>query len=326
MLVAVAFLLVAAPSPLGAMKIPDDNPQAPEKIALGEQLWFDKRLSVDGTRACYSCHQNEDGLGGHDPLAIGPGEKKLTRHSPVMWNVGFLPRWYWDGRATTLEGQTKAAWGGGNMGVGNDNLEAKAKTIEAIEGYKAQFAKVFPDGVTAANVVKALVAYERTLVCDNTAYDRFVAGEKEALSKQAQRGLALFTGKAGCTGCHPAPFFSAAYEAPEGMYYNAGVGTEVTPEDKVDVGRMSVTKKESDWAAFKVPSLRNVGKSAPYFHDGSVTKLEDAVRFMAAGGRKNKNLSELLVDKKLSAAEVKDLVAFLKSLDCPGVLKAPKLP
>src|SRR5262249_37592365 len=105
-------------SPLGAMKIPADNPQSPAKIALGEQLFFDKRLSSNGAFACYSCHQNEDGLGGHDPIAIGP-KGKLTRHAPVMWNVGYLPRLYWDGRASSLEAQGKGAWSGGNMGVGN---------------------------------------------------------------------------------------------------------------------------------------------------------------------------------------------------------------
>ena len=306
------------------MKIPEDNAQTPEKIALGHQLYFDKRLSVDGSRACYSCHLNEDGLGGHDPIAIGP-KGKLTRHAPVMWNVGYLQRWYWDGRATSLEAQTKAAWGGGNMAVGNDNLAAKAKEIEAIEGYKTQFAAVFPDGVTADNVVKAIVAYERTLVCDDTAYDKFIAGDKKAMSAQQQRGLALFKGKAACASCHVPPFFSLAYDDPDGAYYNVGIGI-VADETKVDIGRATVTKKDTDWAAFKVPSLRNVSKSAPYFHDGSVAKLEEAVKYMASDGKPNKNQSILIHDKKLKAAELSDLVAFLEALDCPGKLSEPKLP
>jgi cytochrome c peroxidase len=314
-----------ATSPLGEMKIPTDNPQTPAKIALGEQLFFDKRLSVNGAFACYSCHQNEDGTGGHDLIATGP-KGKLTRHAPVMWNVGYLPRFYWDGRATAFEAQTKAAWTGGNMGVGNDGLAAKAKELDAIAGYKKQFAEVFPnEGVTADNVVKAIVAYERTIVCDNTAYDRFSAGEKKALSAQQQKGLALFNGKAGCVECHTPPFFSAAYTNEDGVYYNVGIGT-AGDEAKVDVGRMTVSKNEKDWAAFKVPTLRNVAKSAPYFHDGSVAKLEDAVRYMASAGNANKNLSPSIKDRKLSEAEIKDLVAFLHALDCPGTLKAPKLP
>ncbi len=170
----------AAPtSPLGAMTIPADNPQTHEKIALGHQLFFDARLSVDGSRSCYSCHKNEDGNGGHDALAVGAADKKLTRHSPVIWNVGFLPALYWDGRAASLEAQATGAWSGGNMGVGKDNLDKKAKEIEAIAGYKAAFDKAFPgEGVTPTTIVRAISAYERTLVCDKTAYDRHVAGER----------------------------------------------------------------------------------------------------------------------------------------------------
>jgi cytochrome c peroxidase len=112
------------------MAIPEDNPQSDAKVQLGYQLFFDKRLSVDGSRACYSCHQNEDGNGGHEPTAIGAQEKPLPRHSPVIWNVGYLSRFYWVGRSESLEAQALGAWGGGNMGVGNEGLDANAKEIE----------------------------------------------------------------------------------------------------------------------------------------------------------------------------------------------------
>jgi cytochrome c peroxidase len=319
----------AAPpkSPLGDMVIPADNAQSGAKIELGHQLFFDKRLSVDGTRSCYSCHQNEDGNGGHDAIAIGPGEKKLTRHSPVIWNVGYLTAHYWDGRAPTLEAQAIGALGGGNMGLGKDNLEKKAAELAAIPGYKTQFDAVFPgEGATAANIAKALSAYERSLVCDATAYDRFVAGDKAALNDAQTRGRELFTGEAGCIACHTPPFFSSSYTAPTGVYFNAGIGTNKKPEADVDVGRMSVTKAEADWAAFKVPSLRNVSKSAPYFHDGHVATLTEAVKLMASGGIKNKNLTPLMMDKKLTDAQVADIVAFLGSLDCNTSLAEPKLP
>jgi cytochrome c peroxidase len=313
-------------SPLGDMVIPADNAQSGAKIELGHQLFFDKRLSVDGSRSCYSCHLNEDGNGGHDAIAVGAANKKLTRHSPVIWNVGYLTAHYWDGRAPDLEAQALGAWGGGNMGVGKDNLDKKAAEIGAIPGYKTQFDAVFPgEGATAANIAKALSAYERSLVCDATAYDRFAAGDKSALNEAQTRGRELFTGEAGCIACHTPPFFSSSYTAPDGVYFNVGIGTKKAEAD-VDVGRMSVTKAEADWAAFKVPSLRNISKSAPYFHDGSVATLTDAVKLMAGGGIKNKNLTPLMTDKKLSDAQVADIVAFLGALDCNKALEEPKLP
>jgi cytochrome c peroxidase len=312
---------------LGPVPIPETNPMSDEKVALGNQLFFDKRLSADGSRACYSCHQNADGTGGHDPLAVGAKGKQLTRHSPVMWNVGYLPRFYWDGRSNTLEDQGTAAWAGGNMGVGKENLEAKAKEIAKIKGYKTQFDKVFPgQGVTPETIVQAIAAYERTLVCDDTAYDRFAKGDKSALNAQQKEGLELFVGKGQCITCHTPPYFSVAYLGQEGAYFNVGRGIQGKKQEEVDVGRMAVTKKEDDWAAFKPPSLRNVSKSAPYFHDGSEPTLEDAVRFMASGGFDNPHKSPLLVDRKLTQKEIQAIVSFLEGLECKGELKEPKLP
>jgi cytochrome c peroxidase len=299
-----------------------------EKIALGHALFFDKRLSVDGTRACYSCHLNEDGNGGHDPLAIGPGDKPLTRHSPVIWNVGYFKNsLYWDGRAATLEDNAKAAWGGGNMGVGKENLEKKAAEIGKIAGYKKLFAAAFPGEkkVTPDMVASALSEYERTLICNDTAYDKYAAGDKAALSDEQQRGLDIFLGKGQCAVCHAPPHFSTAMATDGGAYFNVGIGTQKAEAD-VDVGRMKVSNAAADWAAFKPPSLRNVAKSPPYFHNGSVAKLEDAVKLMATGGIDNKNKTALLADRKLSAAEMTELIAFLRGLDCGGKLEEPKLP
>ena len=311
---------------LGAMVIPADNPQTDAKVKLGHQLFFDSRLSKDGSRSCYSCHLNEDGNGGHDPIAVGAGGKVLTRHSPVIWNVGYLGAYYWDGRSDSLEAQATAAWAGGNMGVGKENLGAKAAEIAAVAGYAAQFNEVFPgEGVTPTTIVKALSAYERTLVCDNTAFDRFAKGDAAALDEAQRAGLELFMGKAACASCHAPPHFSIAYGGP-GVYFNVGIGTQSASPESVDVGRMSVTKAESDWASYKIPSLRNVAKSAPYFHDGSVADLKGAVRLMAAGGLPNKNLSPLMVDRGLTDAEIDAVVAFLGALDCGKGLEQPVLP
>lgn len=319
-----------------ALDLPED-PKREAKIALGHVLFFDKRLSGANDRSCYGCHQNEDGTGGHDPLAIGSGDKQLTRHAPTLWNVGYWKNaFYWDGRAKTLEANVQGAWGGPNMNAapGADTpektvaaLDKKAAELAKIAGYKPLIEAAF--GTTqlkAEHVNSALAEYMRTLVCTDTAFDKFAAGDKTALDEQQQKGLDVFLGKGKCITCHAPPFFSTAMAADGGVYFNIGIGTKDVAEDKVDVGRMKVTNQPTDWAAFKPPSLRNVTKSPPYFHDGSVAKLEDAVKLMAGGGIPNKNKTPLLEDTKLTDEEIADLVAFLGALECPGKLEEPKLP
>jgi cytochrome c peroxidase len=318
--------LPPAPVEFPPLKIPEGNPQTPEKIALGHQLFFDARMSVDGSRSCYSCHQNEHGNGGETPLAVGANEKQLTRHSPVIWNTAFFEAFYWDGRAGSLEAQAKGAWGGGNMGVGKENLDAKAAELAKIKGYAKQFKKVFPEeGVTPDTIAKAISAYERTLICSEAAYDRYAKGDDGALTDQQKEGWGLFMGKGQCAVCHAPPSFSTAMGVPGGLYYNVGIGTAGKAEGEVDIGRAKVSEQDADWAAFKVPSLRNVSKSAPYFHDGSVATLTEAVKIMATGGIDNKNKTALLADRGLSEKELGAIVAFLSALDC-GTLTQPKLP
>lgn len=309
-----------------ALTLPDD-PARDARIALGHALFFDKRLSVDGSRSCYSCHMNENGSGGADPIAIGPGDKKLTRHSPVLWNIGYQKSgFYWDGRAATLEEQATAAWAGGNLGVGKDNLGAKAAEVGKIAGYQPLFQAAYGDAAASPDrIAGALAAYMRTMVCADTAYDRFAKGDKAALTEAQQRGLDVFLGKGQCSACHTPPHFSIAMQVEGGVYFNAGIGTAGKAEQDVDVGRQAVTGNPSDWAAFKVPTLRNVARSAPYFHDGSIATLAEAVAYMANGAQANKNLSALLGSKNLTAAELADLVAFMSALDC-GDLTEPTLP
>lgn len=316
-----------APAKFPELKIPEDNPQSTEKVTLGHQLFFDTRLSVDGTRSCYSCHQNEHGNGGETPTAVGAKEKQLTRHSPVIWNTAYFEAFYWDGRAGSLEAQAKGAWGGGNMGVGKEHLEAKAAEIGKIKGYAEQFERVFPgEGVTPDTIAKAISAYERTLICNDTAYDRYAKGDDSALTGQQKLGWSVFMTKGQCAACHVPPLFSSAMGVPGGIYYNVGIGTSGKPEAEVDVGRSKVSSNDADWAAFKVPSLRNVARSAPYFHDGSVATLEAAVKLMASGGIDNKNKTALMADRELTGQEMAALVAFLKALDCVGKLEQPDLP
>lgn len=311
---------------LGPVPIPEDRPQTDAKVKLGHQLFFDKRLSADGSLACYSCHQNEQGTGGATPLAIGAGGKQLTRHSPVLWNVAYLPALYWDGRADSLEAQAKGAWAGGNMGVGAENLDKKAAEIAKIPGYAKQFAEVFPkEGVTPDTIVQALAAYERTLVCNDTAYDRYAAGKKDALTTEQKEGFSLFMGKAGCAACHAPPHFTTAAMG-QGTFFNTGVGMMGKKPEDIDPGRKNVTKNDADFGAFKPPTLRNVTKTAPYFHDGSATTLAAAVTFMARGGYDNEHKTPLLQDRKLTDEEIRKLIAFLGALECPGSLEEPELP
>jgi cytochrome c peroxidase len=307
--------------------LPED-PKRKEKAELGHVLFFDKRLSGGNDRACYSCHMNEDGNGGHDPIAIGSGDKKQTRHAPVIWNVAYFDgSLYWDGRAKDLETNAKAAWAKGNMGAGEENLDKKAEELGKIDGYKKLFDAAFPgEKLTGELVEKALAEYERTLICNDTAYDKFVAGDKKAMSEQQQKGFDVFMVKGGCVTCHAPPFFSTAMGVKGGAFFNVGIGTKDTPDDKVDEGRAKISKQPVDWGAFKPPSLRNVTKSAPYFHDGSVATLDEAVKLMASGGIANKNKNPAMVDRQLTDAERADLIAFFGALECPGKLEEPKLP
>lgn len=323
-------------TPLPALELPDD-PKRKEKIALGHVLFFDKRLSGNNDRACYSCHLNEDGTGGHDPIAIGSGDKKLTRHPPALWNVGYWKSAYsWDGRGKSLQLAVTGSWGMGNMAGAPAGAEP-AKMIEALDkraadlakvpGYKPLFEAAFPKTqVKAEHVTGAIAEYMRTFICNDTAFDKFAGGKKDALSEQQQQGLDIFLGKGKCITCHAPPYFSTAMATDGGAYFNVGIGTKDVPEDQVDVGRMKISNQPADWAAFKPPSLRNITKTPPYFHDGSVAKLEDAVRLMASGGIANKNKNPILEDTKLTDTEIADLIAFLGALECPGQLEEPKVP
>ncbi len=298
-------------------KIPADNPMTAEKVELGHQLFMDKRLSGDGSRSCYSCHQNELGNSDGRKLALGAGDKPLTRNTPTIWNVGYHEHGlYWDGRAATLEAQAIGALEGGNMGVGKGKMPAKAKEIAALPEYAEQFAKAFglePGAeVTQDHVAQALAAYERTLLCGDTAFDK---GE---LSEAAQRGWDLFRGKASCTTCHAGDNLS------DGVFHDVGLAHDETGalKEGADVGRGKPSGSEADNYKFRTPTLRNVAQTAPYFHDGSVESLEDAVRYMAAGGNgKAPGIDQNLRNTALTDAEIADLVEFLRALDCPGKLE-----
>jgi len=307
------------PTPLTtyeAMTIPADNQMTPEKITLGRQLFFDERLSIDGSRSCYSCHVCEHGLTDGLPKAIGAANKQLTRSSPTLWNIGYHKEFYWDGRSPSLEKQAMAAWTGGNMGVGDKTADIVAK-INALQGYKSQFQKVFQSDATPDNMMKAIAAFERTIISGNTPWDRYRAGDKTAMSESAVRGWNVFQ-SIKCNNCHDGVLFT------DQQYHNIGIGMD---QEKPDVGRFTVTKKPEDTGAFKTPTLRDVAKSAPYFHDGSAKTLEEAMDIMLAGGKPNQYLDK----KNLQAHKVlpdqrEALLDFLRALSVDCTLSKPALP
>jgi len=304
-----------------AMKIPADNPITQAKANLGWQLWFDKRLSGDGSRSCYGCHVNEKGLTDGLPKNTSAVDgKPLARHTPTLWNIGYHAEWYWDGRAKTLEGQALAAWKLANMG-GKDKEkdEIRADIIAKINGaYKDQFQKVFGGPATEKNVVQALATFMRTIISKDTAFDRWQKGDEKAVSDGAKRGWAAFQ-KAKCINCH------VGFLLTNLQFHNVGIGLK--DGKPTDVGRQKVTNLDKDTGAFKTPTLRDVARSAPYFHDGSVATLEEAVKFMVAGGAENPFLDKTNLQKAdLTAAEVADLIEFLKSLSENTKIPEPKLP
>jgi cytochrome c peroxidase len=307
-----------------AMKIPADNPMTAAKVELGKQLYYDKRLSGDGTRSCYSCHVKEHGLTDGKPTAIGAYEAKLTRAAPTMWNIGYYEALYWDGRAPSLERQVIGAWTGGNMGASGQNGRPSpddiVKKLNAIDGYRKQFQAVYGGPATPDNVAKSISAFMRTIVAtkERSAWMRFMTGDKKALSAQAQRGYKIFNDKAKCSNCHDGKLLT------DMQFHNVGIGMDA---EKPDVGRFTVSKAEKDTGAFKTPTLLDISKSAPYFHNGSAATLEEAVDTMVNGGKQNKYLDTTnLKPAKLTAKEKADLIAFLKSLDVTYDIAEPKLP
>lgn len=312
-----------------AMKIPADNPMSPAKVRLGKQLYYDPRLSGDQNRSCYLCHLKEHGLTDGRPTAIGAYNVQLTRSSPTLWNVGYHSEFYWDGRSGSLEAQAKAAWAGGNMGAsgkdGKPSMEDICKALDRVRGYREQFREVFGGKCTPDNVAKALAAFMRTLVSVDSDWIRFREGDPKALSPAARRGYELFKGKARCENCHSGLLLTDL------QYHNLGIGMKPKKKEKgkePDWGRYNVTKQERDKGAFKTPTLLDIRQSAPYFHDGSVATLEEAVDLMLAGGHDNAWLdtANLRPPVKLSRQERAELLQFLRELGVKYDVKEPELP
>lgn len=328
------------------LQIPDDNPLTRAKIELGRQLYFDQRLSKDGTVSCASCHAPEHGFAYPSRVGIGVGGQGGTRNAPTVANRLLSGEQFWDGRAESLESQVVGPMTNPiEMGFTHEGV---LEFCQRIAGYRLQFEKVFGEEITIENVGRAIASFERVIVSGPSAWDhdrrlrKFEAafeGEEldEELSAEltelqraasaaplpesAARGAELFfSNRTGCTQCHAGANFS------DERYHNLGVGMEplgelndgeplpVELERSLDWGRYAVTGRESDRGAFKTPTLRNVAQTAPYMHDGSLAKLAEVVAFYADGGYANRFLSPKIEPLDLNEAEQADLVAFLKSL------------
>ena len=306
------------PSGLPTVKWPADNPPTAAKIALGKQLYFDPRLSSDDTISCASCHDPAKGWSNGERFAKGVGGAMGGRSAPTIINSAYFRQQFWDGRAKTLEDQ---ALGPIQAGVEmNMKLENLIPKLNKIEGYRKQFNEIFGSDATPAVIAKAIAAYERTVLSGNAPYDEYKAGNKKALSVAAERGRKVFFGKGHCSACHVGPALT------DNTYHNIGIGMDA---EKPDLGRVAISKLEGDTGAFKTPGLRDIARSAPYMHDGSLKTLEDVVEHYAKGGISNEYLDEEIFKLRLTDQNTKDLVTFLKeglaSPDYP-MHKAPKLP
>ena len=304
---------IQAISALPPVVHPADNPGTSDKLALGKQLFTDARLSGTGKMACQGCHYRN--LGWTDAKALSTKDDGTvnTRHTPGLYNVGYQTAWYWDGRATTLEGQVLAAW---RAQIGADPTKVAA-LLNTVPGYVSQFRAVYGTDATPDAVVKSLAAYFRSKVSTDSPWDRYERGDPSAVSRDAVVGFELFMGKGRCAACHTPPFYGNS------TFYNVGLEAG---KARPDVGRFNVTKNESDRGAFKTPSLRSVALTAPYFHDGSVATLREAVVLMASGGKPDPNLSPILSPTGLTDKEIDQLVVFLQSLTSTETWDQPKLP
>lgn len=279
-------------------KMPGSDKDTPARVELGRKLYFDKRLSANETISCSSCHGLDPSAAGadHDATSAGAFAQRGQRNAPTVLNAGFHIAQFWDGRAATLEEQAKGPILN-PVEMAMANADDVLKRISADAEYKERFAKTFPgvaNPITYDNVAAAIAAFERTLKTDDH-FDDFLRGDDKALTPQERTGLELFM-NTGCIACHNGPLVGAQ------SFQKLGLTARYPNE--VDLGRYAVTKDEADKYRFKVPSLRNVALTVPYFHDGKVASLEEAVRTM----------STLQLGRQLTLEEAQLISGFLRTL------------
>jgi cytochrome c peroxidase len=319
--------------------VPAYNPMTVGRIELGKQLYFDPRVSFNGTVSCATCHNPEKGWSDGQVTTVGIDGAANGRNSPTVLNTVYGKNMFWDGRMNSLEAQAQGPVQAATE-MGGQNHTQIIERLRQIPGYREQFMKVFGTDVNMDGFAKAIAAFERTALSGNSKYDQYITGEFNALSESAKRGMVLFglrqdiedeyqpegvvLKKANCTSCHIGTNFS------DDQFHNLGVGADKNG-NLADLGRWAVepvgNRNVASIGAFKTPTIRDVTRSGPYMHDGSEATLEEVVELYDRGGNPNPYLSQDMKPLKLTAQEKADLVEFMKSLEgelIPVVL--PKLP
>jgi len=304
-------LLLAIQIPLGldrGLLAPPENPLTEEKVALGRRLFFDKRLSADNSLACSDCHQPQRAFSDGRRVAVGVNKQLGDRNSPAIINRAYGRSFFWDGRTPSLEEQVLQP-------IQNPKEMAAelATVVERLKDdatYRSLFQNVFGAPPETRGLSYALASYVRTRLSGNSAYDRYEAGEKIALTSQQQEGLRLFRGKARCATCHSGSNFT------DEDFHNTGVAWNgrAPEEPPHDMGRGLVTGLPHDKGKFKTPTLRDIELTGPYMHDGSLNNLEEVLKFYDGGGHPNTRLDPDIRPLHLTAEERNALRAFLKAL------------
>ena len=305
-------------SPLGIDSNLSDlpDPPTPERVRLGRWLFYDARISKDGTISCANCHRPEYAFSEPTPVSTGIDGKKGTRKSPSFINQAWTlyPHFFWDGRAASLEEQALGPVE--NPVEMGHTINGMISTLDRIQGYKKYFEEAFgSEEITRERVAKAIADYERTRMSGASPWDQWKYGRDEnAVSDLVKKGDELFFDKAGCNQCHLGQNFT------DSSFHNIGVGWDEETKTFADEGRYLVTNKEQDKGAFKTPTLRDVAKHGPFMHDGSLKTLRDTVEIYDDGGHPNPYLDPKIKELKLTEEEIDALVAFLEALNGEGYM------
>ena len=321
--------------------MPADNPQTPEKISLGQRLFLDRRLSVDGTVSCSTCHDPKLAFTDRRPTSVGVKGRVGQRNAPTILNALYNKTQFWDGRVNTLEDQAALPIVNA-VEMGHPNLDAAVAQIAAVEEYEQAFRVVFDRSPNGPDLLRAIASYERTQLSFDSPFDHFIAGDKNAIDDSAKRGWELFNNQARCNKCHALTDSQRdATNFIDNDFHNIGVGIirhnvvalarqakqliktgdtaaidrAAIQSDMSALGRFLVTKQEKDIASFKTPNIRNVLVTGPYFHDGSQETLWDVIDHYNKGdGLQNPYLDQDIQPLALTESDIDDLVAFMASL------------
>jgi cytochrome c peroxidase len=303
-------VLAGPPLPLGlpAIPWPEDNPYSPARADLGKILFFDGRLSSNGIVSCAFCHEPGHAFSGSTSFSKGVDGKQGPRHASTLVNRAWGKSQFWDGRVPTLESQVIVpVTNPDEMGMTADRV---VQAVQSIKGYAPLFAAAFGDStINFDRITKAIATFERTIVSGNSPYDRYLAGDRSALTKQQKDGLDFFNRKGECAECHIGPNFTTE------KFANLGIGMDLLNPDP---GRETFTKRRGDFGKFKIPTLRDLAHRGPYMHDGRFKTLGEVLDLYAKGGLPNPHLDTRLTPFYLDEQTKRDLLAFLDSLNGEG--------